>query len=92
MVAPFGEPASAGLALPGHFDAAAGAGSLLPNLLGDWAGRPIAGPVGASLGVPVTLVNDVRALDARRAATGRRAAARPTSSASRSGPASAAAW
>jgi glucokinase len=62
VVAPFGEPASAGLALPGHFDAATGTGSLLPNLLGDWAGRPIAGPVGAGLGVPVTLVNDVRAL------------------------------
>jgi glucokinase len=62
VVAPFGEPASAGLALPGHFDAATGAGSLLPNLLGDWAGRPIAGPVGSSLGVPVMLVNDVRAL------------------------------
>jgi glucokinase len=60
--APFGEPATAGLALPGHFDAATGAGSLLPNLLGDWAGRPIAGPVGSSLRVPVTLVNDVRAL------------------------------
>jgi glucokinase len=62
VVAPFGEPASAGLALPGHFDAATGTGSLLPNLLGDWAGRPIAGPVASSLGVPVTLVNDVRAL------------------------------
>jgi glucokinase len=60
IAAPFGEPDSAGLALPGHFEG--GAGSLLPNLLGDWAGRPIAGPVGASLGVPVTLVNDVRAL------------------------------
>jgi glucokinase len=62
VAAPFGEPASAGLALPGHFDAAAGTGSLLPNLLGDWAGRPIAGPVGDMLGLPVTLVNDVRAL------------------------------
>jgi glucokinase len=62
VVAPFGEPSSAGLALPGHFDAQTGSGSLLPNLLGDWAGRPIAGPVGASLGVPVMLVNDVRAL------------------------------
>jgi glucokinase len=62
IAARFGEPASAGLALPGHFDAAAGTGSLLPNLLGDWAGRPIAGPVGESLGLPVTLVNDVRAL------------------------------
>jgi glucokinase len=59
---PFGEPVSAGLALPGHFDAVAGTGSLLPNLLGDWAGRPIAGPVGDRLGVPVTLVNDVRGL------------------------------
>ena len=62
VAAPFGEPATAGLALPGHFDAATGVGSLLPNLLGEWAGRPIAGPVASSLGVPVTLVNDVRAL------------------------------
>jgi glucokinase len=53
---------TAGLALPGHFDAATGSGTLLPNLLGDWAGRPIAGPVGASLGCEVALVNDVRAL------------------------------
>jgi glucokinase len=62
VVARFGELVSAGLALPGHFDAGSGTGSLLPNLLGDWAGRPIAGPVGESLGLPVTLVNDVRAL------------------------------
>jgi glucokinase len=62
VVAPFGEPVSAGLALPGHFDALRGTGSLLPNLLGDWAGRPIAEPVASSLGLPVTLVNDVRAL------------------------------
>jgi glucokinase len=59
-VAELGEPATAGLALPGHFSD--GAGVLLPNLLGDWVGRPIAGPVGEALGVPVTLVNDVRAL------------------------------
>jgi glucokinase len=59
---PFGEPVTAGLALPGHFDASLGTGVLLPNLLGEWAGRPIAGPVGDRLGLPVTLVNDVRAL------------------------------
>jgi glucokinase len=59
-VAPFGEPATAGLAVPGHFEA--GAGVLLPNLLGDWKGRPIAGPVAERLGLDVTLVNDVRAL------------------------------
>jgi glucokinase len=58
---PFGEITSAGLALPGHFDAD-GRGVLLPNLPGDWVGRPIAGPVGERLGVPVRLVNDVRAL------------------------------
>jgi glucokinase len=61
-VVPFGEPATAGLALPGHFDHERGTGVLLPNLLGDWAGRPIAGPVGDRLGLPTTLVNDVRAL------------------------------
>ena len=37
-VAPFGAPATAGLALPGHFDAARGRGVLLPNLRGDWVG------------------------------------------------------
>jgi glucokinase len=58
---PYGEIASVGLALPGHFDAE-GRGVLLPNLPGDWVGRPIAGPVGERLGVPVRLVNDVRAL------------------------------
>jgi glucokinase len=58
---PFGEVVSAGLALPGHFDAE-GRGMLLPNLPGDWLSRPIAGPVGDRLGVPVRLVNDVRAL------------------------------
>ena len=35
---PFGEPATAGLALPGHFDAERGTGVLLPNLRGDWVG------------------------------------------------------
>jgi glucokinase len=59
---PFGEVASVGLALPGHFDAEAGTGVLLPNLPGEWVGRPIAGPVGERLGRPVRLVNDVRAL------------------------------
>jgi glucokinase len=60
--APFGAPATVGLALPGHFDPELGTGVLLPNLGGAWVGRPIAGAVGAALGVPVTLVNDVRAM------------------------------
>jgi glucokinase len=60
--APFGPIESAGLGLPGHFDAASGTGVLLPNLPGSWVGREIAGPVAAGLGVPVRLVNDARAL------------------------------
>jgi glucokinase len=56
-----GEPDAAGLGLPGHVDAD-GAGVLLPNLAGDWVGRPIAGPVGAGLGLEVALINDVRAM------------------------------
>jgi glucokinase len=61
-VEPLGEPATAGLALPGHFDAERGTGVLLPNLSGDWNGRSIAGPVADRLGLPVRLVNDARAL------------------------------
>jgi glucokinase len=60
--APFGFPVTAGLGLPGHFDPEAGTGGLLPNLAGSWEGRPIAGPLGEALGVPVRLVNDVRAM------------------------------
>jgi glucokinase len=54
--------AAAGLGLPGHFDAGAGTGVLLPNLAGDWVGRPIAGPVTQGLGIRTELVNDSRAL------------------------------
>jgi glucokinase len=61
-VARVGRPMTAGLAVPGHFDAGRGTGVLLPNLDGDWVGRPIAAPVGTALDLPVRLVNDVRAL------------------------------
>ena len=54
--------ASAGLGLPGHFEPGAGTGMLFPNLQGDWVGQPIAAPVSGGLGLPVRLVNDVRAL------------------------------
>jgi glucokinase len=60
--APFGPPQAVGLGLPGHFDAERGTGVILPNLAGDWVGRPIAGPVAEQLGLPVLLVNDARAL------------------------------
>jgi predicted NBD/HSP70 family sugar kinase len=89
-VAPFGAPATAGLALPGHFDAERGTGVLLPNLRGNWTGRPIAGPVGERLGREVMLVNDVRALTLAELRVGA-AAGRGSWCASRSAPASAAA-
>lgn len=62
VVEPFGPPDSAGLGLPGHFDADTGCATLLPNLAGDWVGRSIAAPVSDGLGLPVALLNDVRAL------------------------------
>ncbi len=68
--APFGPPASLGLALPGHFDRERGTGVLLPNLQGDWRGRPIGGPISAALGQPVALLNDVRALTLAEARLG----------------------
>ena len=64
------QPASAGLALPGHFDPDRGTGVLLPNLYGDWRGRPVAGPVAAALRQPVALINDVRALTLAEARLG----------------------
>ena len=48
---------SVGIALPGLFDRD-GRGVLLPNLHGDWVGRPIAAPLEEALGSPVCLIND----------------------------------
>lgn len=53
--------ASVGIGVPGLYDAATGATRFLPNVPGDWAGVPMAGPVGAALGLPVSLINDARA-------------------------------
>ena len=47
--------------MPGLFDDAAGATTFLVNVEGDWAGRPVAGPVGEALGAPARLINDARA-------------------------------
>jgi glucokinase len=48
---------SVGIALPGLFDRD-GRGVLLPNLHGDWVGRPIAAPLEEAIGRPVRLIND----------------------------------
>jgi glucokinase len=52
-----GPVASVGVALPGLFDTD-GRAVLLPNLLGDWVGRPIAEPLADALERPVRLIND----------------------------------
>ena len=50
-----------GIGIPGLYDPATGATRFLPNVPGDWAGRPVAGPVGAAIGAPAALINDARA-------------------------------
>ena len=52
---------SAGVGVPGLYDPEAGTTRFLVNIPGAWAGRPVAGPVAARLGVPVFLINDARA-------------------------------
>lgn len=53
--------ATVGIAFPGVVDASAGRVFFLPNVGGDWGGRPIASEVAAGLGAPTALLNDVRA-------------------------------
>jgi glucokinase len=52
---------SAGIGVPGLYDPAAGTTRFLPNVPGEWAGRPVAAPVAARLGIPAFLINDARA-------------------------------
>jgi glucokinase len=52
-----GDVDSIGVALPGLFDER-GRAILLPNLAGDWNGRPIREPLEERLAVPVHLIND----------------------------------
>ncbi len=52
---------TAGVGIPGLYDPVAGTTRFLVNVPGVWAGRPVAAPVAAALGVPVSLINDARA-------------------------------
>jgi glucokinase len=52
---------SVGIGVPGLYDPAAGTTRFLVNFPGGWAGTPVAGPVGATLGLPTFLINDARA-------------------------------
>jgi len=56
-----GGVASVGIGVPGLYDPATGSTVFLVNVPGDWAGRAVAGPVSAALGVPAFLINDARA-------------------------------
>ena len=62
-----------GVGVPGLFRASDGVTTFLPNLPPDWAERPVAGPLGARVGMPVRLINDARAfgLAELRAGAGR---------------------
>ena len=53
--------ASLGIGVPGLYDPASGATRFLVNMPGHWAGRSVAPPVEAALGIPVSLINDARA-------------------------------
>lgn len=57
LAASAGPAAGVGVALPGLFDDE-GRAVLLPNLHGEWTGRPLAEPLAAALDAPVALVND----------------------------------
>lgn len=50
-----------GIGVPGLYDADAGTARFLPNLAGEWSGRPVAGPVSERIGLPAVLINDARA-------------------------------
>lgn len=52
---------SVGIGVPGLYDPVAGTTRFLVNVPGDWAGRPVAAPVGTALGIPAALINDARA-------------------------------
>src|SRR6185437_4982119 len=75
LAAGAGPAGAVGVALPGLFDEG-GRAVLLPNLHGDWSGRPIAQPLGDALGVPVTLVNDGHAFALAESTLGSGAGAR----------------
>ncbi len=56
-----GPIAGIGVAVPGVLDMAAGEVLFLPNVAGDWRGRPAAHELSEALGAPAWLMNDVRA-------------------------------
>jgi len=60
-IAAHGPVLSVGIGVPGLYDPASGCTRFLVNMPGPWAGHPVAGPVGATVGLPAFLINDARA-------------------------------
>ena len=50
-----------GIGIPGLYDPIGGTTRFLVNVPGAWAGKPVAPPVSAALGLPTFLINDARA-------------------------------
>ena len=61
VVADWSGVTSVGIGVPGLYDPVSGHTRFLVNVPGEWAGRPVAGPVGDALRRPAFLVNDARA-------------------------------
>jgi len=53
-------PRAVGVGVPGLVDVSTGVTRFLPNLPTQWRDVPVAGPLGADVGCPVYLLNDVR--------------------------------
>jgi glucokinase len=60
-IAEWGPVLSVGIGVPGLYDPAGGTTRFLVNVPGQWAGRPVAGPVATAVGLPAILINDARA-------------------------------
>jgi glucokinase len=62
--------ATAGIGVPGLFEAATGRIRLFPNLPGPWLGHPLRERLAEGLGLPVAMINDARAFVVAEAALG----------------------
>jgi glucokinase len=60
-IARWGPVGGAAVGVPGLFDDRTGTIEFFPNLPGAWKGEPMTEPLAASLGVPVSIINDARA-------------------------------
>jgi glucokinase len=69
-IAAAGPIATAGVGVPGIYDATRGSIRFFTNLPGPWAGHPLGAPLSEALGVPVRLINDARAFTLAEARVG----------------------